>query len=118
MPPGSANFETVLRDFDRALETFESIGNKRGLALTHTNPTSLFMRLGLFEDALASIESSNALFETAHEARTVACNLVNESFVTLQLGDALAAKDLAHRTLAAAKEIRRTSLDIDPIWPQ
>jgi DNA-binding SARP family transcriptional activator len=99
------DFETALRDFDRALETFESIGNKRGLALTHTNRTSLFMRLGLFDDALASIESSNALFDTAHEARTVACNLVNESFVRLQLGDALAAKDLAHRALAAAKEI-------------
>ena len=44
-----ADYDTALREFERALETYESIGNKRGLAVTHTNRTLLLMRLGLFE---------------------------------------------------------------------
>jgi DNA-binding SARP family transcriptional activator/energy-coupling factor transporter ATP-binding protein EcfA2 len=99
------DFGTALREFDRALVAFESIGNQRGLALTHTNRTTLLMRLGLFRDALASIERSNALYEIAHEQRTITANLVNASFVTLHLGDAPEAKELAHRALTAAKEI-------------
>jgi DNA-binding SARP family transcriptional activator len=99
------DFDTALLEFDRALEAFESIGNKRGLALTHTNRTTLLMRLGLFSEALVSIEHSNALYDIAQEQRTIVANLVNASFVKLHLGDVQDAKDLAHRALAAAKEV-------------
>jgi DNA-binding SARP family transcriptional activator len=99
------NFAAALRDFDLALETYASIGNKRGLALTHTNRTLLLMRLGRFEDALLSIQHSNELFSVAHEQRTVVANLVNASFVRVQLGDAHAAKTLAVAALQHAKEI-------------
>jgi predicted ATPase len=99
------DFGTALREFDLALETYASIGNKRGLALTHTNRTLLLMRLGLFEDALLSIRSSNELFAVAHEQRTVVANQVNASFVRLQLGDAQAAKTLAASALELAREI-------------
>jgi tetratricopeptide (TPR) repeat protein len=64
------------------------------------------MRLGRFAEALDSIERSNDLFEIAHEQRTVVANLVNASFVQLQLGHAAAAKDLAQTALSAAKEIQ------------
>ncbi|MBC5824875.1 MAG: AAA family ATPase, partial [Candidatus Eremiobacteraeota bacterium] len=100
-----ADFTTALREFDLALETYASIGNKRGLALTHTNRTLLLMRLGLFNDALASIRQSNELFAIAHEQRTIVANQVNESFVRLQIGDALTAKQLAASALGHAKEI-------------
>lgn len=99
------DFETALREFDLALNTYESIGHKRGLAITHTNRALLLMRLGLLREALRSIERSNAYFETVQEKRTIVANQVNESFVTLQLGDARAAKALASSALVAAKEI-------------
>lgn len=99
------DFRGAMRDFDMALEAYASIGNKRGLALTHTNRTLLLMRVGLFEDALLSIERSNELFTSAHEQRTVVANAVNASFVRLQLGDAQAAKTLATTALALAREI-------------
>ncbi len=99
------DFTIALRDFERALETYAAIGNKRGLALTHTNRTLLLMRLGLFEEALASIEQSNLLFAVAHEERTVVANHVNASFVKLQLGDAGAAKTLAGTALDLARTI-------------
>lgn len=98
-------FKAAMNGFDLALETYASIGNKRGLALTHTNRTLLLMRLGLFEDALLSIERSNELFRSAHEQRTVVANQVNASFVRLQLGDAQTAKALATTALALAREI-------------
>jgi predicted ATPase/DNA-binding SARP family transcriptional activator len=99
------DFTTALRDFERALEAFEALGNKRGLALTHTNRTSLLLRLGQFDEALVSIEHSNALYEVAHEQRTVVANCVNASFAKLHAGDAAGAKALAQRALSAAREI-------------
>jgi DNA-binding SARP family transcriptional activator/energy-coupling factor transporter ATP-binding protein EcfA2 len=100
-----ADYETSLREFDDALRTYESIGNKRGLATTHTNRALLLMRLGLLREALLSTERSNAYFETVQEARTVVANQVNASFITLHLGDAPAAKALAVSALANAREI-------------
>jgi tetratricopeptide (TPR) repeat protein len=94
-----------LREFAAATSSYEAIGNKRGLALTYTNRTLLLMRLGSFEEALHSIERSNALFAIANEQRTVVANQVNESFVRLQLGDASAARRLAEAALASAREI-------------
>ena len=99
------DFAIALRDFEAATETYASIGNKRGLALTYTNRTLLLMRLGLFEDAMTSIEQSNELFSVAHEERTVVANHVNASFVKLQLGDASAAKMLANAALGLARTI-------------
>jgi tetratricopeptide (TPR) repeat protein len=99
------DFGTAICEFDRALVAFESIGNKRGLAVTQTNRTTMFMRLGLFEDALEAIAHSNALHGVAQEDRTIACNLVNESFVTLHRGDASRAKELARRALTLARKI-------------
>ncbi len=100
-----ADYETSLREFDLALQAYESIGNKRGLAVTHTNRALPLMRLGLLREALTSIERSNAYFETVQEARTVVANQVNASFVTLQLGDAATAKTFASAALATAQEI-------------
>lgn len=99
------DFAIALRDFEHAIETYASIGNKRGLALTHTNRTFLLMRLGLFEDAMRSIQQSNELFSVAHEERTVVANHVNASFVQLQLGDASTAKTLAGAALDLARTI-------------
>jgi predicted ATPase/DNA-binding SARP family transcriptional activator len=99
------DFRTALREFDLALATYESIGNKRGQAIIHTNRAMLALRLGLFSDALQSIESSNELFATANEQRTIVANLVNASFAMLQLGDAASAKQLARSALDDAKEI-------------
>jgi len=99
------DFGTALREFAAATSSYEAIGNKRGLALTYTNRTLLLMRLGSFEEALHSIERSNALFAIANEQRTVVANQVNESFVRLQLGDASAARRLAEAALASAREI-------------
>ena len=62
-----ADYETSLREFDLALPMHESIGNKRGLAITHTNRALLLLRLGLFREALLSIEQSNAYFETVQK---------------------------------------------------
>jgi len=100
-----ADYETSLREFDLALPMHESIGNKRGLAITHTNRALLLLRLGLFREALLSIEQSNAYFETVQEARTIVANQVNASFATLQLGDAAKAKAFARSALATAREI-------------
>jgi tetratricopeptide (TPR) repeat protein len=100
-----ADFPTALREFDSALETYESIGNKRGLALTYTNRTLLLMRLGLFREALSSIARSNELFAVALEKRTIVANQVNESFVRLQLGEASSAKQLAASALGHARDI-------------
>ncbi|MEO6836222.1 MAG: AAA family ATPase [Candidatus Tumulicola sp.] len=100
-----ADYGLALREFDLALETYESIGHKRGLAVTHTNRALLLMRLGLFDEALISIGRSNAFFETVQEKRTIVANEVNASFVRLQLGDAPAAKALAASALLAAREI-------------
>jgi DNA-binding SARP family transcriptional activator/tetratricopeptide (TPR) repeat protein len=99
------DFETALREFDLALAAYEAIGNTRGLAVTHTNRTVMLMRLGLFDDALVSIERSNALFAIANERRTIVANKVNESFVRLQRGDATRAKALADEALGIAREI-------------
>jgi len=96
---------TALREFERTLEAYGSMGHKRGLAITYTNRTSLLMRLGLFEEALDSIERSNAYFETVGEQRTIVANSVNASFVKLQLGDASSARALAESALASAREI-------------
>jgi tetratricopeptide (TPR) repeat protein len=100
-----ADFDTSLREFDLALQTYESIGHKRGIALTYTNRTVLLMRLGMFAEALRSIERSNDYFETVHEQRTIVANHVNASFVHTQLGDAHTAKALAESALGAAREI-------------
>ncbi len=100
-----ADYETSLREFDLALKAYDSIGNKRGLAITHTNRTLLLMRLGLFREALLSIERSNAYFETVQEARTLVANQVNASFANLHLGDAPAARALASSALTTAREI-------------
>ncbi len=99
------DFAIALREFERAIETYASIGNKRGLALTYTNRTLLLMRLGLFEEAMLSIQQSNELFIVAHEERTVVANHVNASFVKLQLGDPVAAKTLANAALDSARAI-------------
>jgi DNA-binding SARP family transcriptional activator len=99
------DYATALREFDLGLETYESIGNKRGVAVTHTNRTLLLMRLGLLDEALESIQRSNELFDVVHEQRTVVANQVNASFVKLQQGEAQAAKALAAAALAGAKEI-------------
>ena len=99
------DFAIALREFKHATETYASIGNKRGLALTYTNRTLLLMRLGLFEDAMFSIQQSNELFAVSHEERTVVANHVNASFVKLQLGDAAAAKVLANAALDIARTI-------------
>jgi tetratricopeptide (TPR) repeat protein len=100
-----ADYETSLREFDEALRTYESIGNKRGLATTHTNRALLLMRLGLLREALLATERSNAYFETVQETRTVVANQVNASFITLQLGDAATAKRFAESALATARQI-------------
>ncbi len=42
------DIDTALREFERALEGYRSMGHKRGLAITYTNRTLLFMRLGRF----------------------------------------------------------------------
>jgi DNA-binding SARP family transcriptional activator len=99
------DYATAVREFDLALAAYESIDNKRGVAITHTNRTLLLMRIGLFDEALASIERSNALFEVVLEKRTIVANQVNASFVNLQLGDAVTAKKLAASALAHAHEI-------------
>jgi tetratricopeptide (TPR) repeat protein len=99
------NFAIALREFEHATETYASIGNKRGLALTYTNRTLLLMRLGLFEDAMVSIRQSNELFAVSQEERTVVANHVNASFVKLQLGDAAAAKVLANAAVELARQI-------------
>jgi DNA-binding SARP family transcriptional activator len=99
------DFRTALREFDLALASYESIGNKRGQAIIHTNRAMLALRLGLFSDALRSIERSNELFATANEQRTIVANRVNASFAMLQLGDAASAKELARSALDDAKQI-------------
>ena len=99
------DYGLALREFDLALQTYESIGHKRGLAVTHTNRALLLIRLGLFADALLSIERSNAYFEVVQEKRTIVANQVNASFVNLQLGDAATAKALATTALGIAREM-------------
>lgn len=99
------DYGLALREFDLALQTYESIGHKRGLAVTHTNRALLLIRLGLFADALVSIERSNAYFEVVQEKRTIVANQVNASFVNLQLGDAATAKALATTALGIAREM-------------
>jgi DNA-binding SARP family transcriptional activator/energy-coupling factor transporter ATP-binding protein EcfA2 len=99
------DFATALREFERTLEAYGSMGHKRGLAITYTNRTTLLMRMGLFEEALDSIERSNAYFESVHEQRTIVANLANASFVKLHLGDAAGAKALAQSALGEAREI-------------
>jgi DNA-binding SARP family transcriptional activator len=99
------SYAAALRDFERALETYASIGNKRGLAVTHTNRTMLLMRLGLFDDALESIARSKELFATVGERRTMVANLVNESFVRVQQGDAAGGRARAFEALALARDI-------------
>src|SRR5581483_11718198 len=89
------DYATALREFDRALEAYDSFGNKRGLALTYANRTLLQMKSGLFHEAMDSIKRSNALLDVVHEKRTTCVNQVNESFLHLQLGDLAAAKSSA-----------------------
>jgi len=99
------DFGFALREFERTLEAYASMGHKRGLAITYTNRASLLMRIGLFGEALDSIERSNAYFESVHEQRTIVANLANASFSKLHLGDAEAAKALAESALDSAREI-------------
>src|SRR5581483_4146595 len=99
------DYATALREFDRALEAYDSFGNKRGLALTYANRTLLQMRSGLFHEAMDSIKRSNALLDVVHEKRTTCVNQVNESFLHLQLGDLAAAKSSAETALQTAREI-------------
>jgi tetratricopeptide (TPR) repeat protein len=101
-----SDFATALREYELTLETYESIGHKRGVAITYTNRAALLMRLGLFAEALNSIERANALLETVQEQRMVACNHVNASFIYIQLGDARAAKKHAQRALELTREIQ------------
>ena len=75
------------------------------MTLTYTNRSLLMMRVGLFTEALRSIERSNELLESVREKRTVVANHVNASFIKLQLGDARAAKELALSALSLAREI-------------
>jgi hypothetical protein len=63
------------------------------------------MRLGLFPEALRSIEVSNEFFDRVQEKRTVVVNTVNASFSTLQLGNVAKAKALATLALAMAREV-------------
>jgi tetratricopeptide (TPR) repeat protein len=99
------DFRTALREFDLALASYESIGNKRGQAIVYTNRAMLLLRLGLFAESLQSIERSNELFATVNEQRTIVANRVNASFAMLQLGDAASAKELARSALDDAKVI-------------
>jgi predicted ATPase/DNA-binding SARP family transcriptional activator len=101
-----SDFATALREYELTLETYESIGHKRGVAITYTNRAGLLMRLGLFAEALDSIERSNALLETVQEQRMVACNHVNASFIHIQLGDARAAKTHAQLALELTRQIQ------------
>ena len=103
------DFGTALREFDLALKTYELIGHKRGIAITYTNRTLLLMRLVFLEEALKSIEGSNAYFATVHEQRTIVANGVNASFVNLQLGNARTAKELADRVRIACRQRDRLS---------
>ncbi len=99
------DFQTALREFELALRGYESIGNKRGLAVTYTNRAMLLLRLGLFDDALDSIERSDELFEIVDEKRTIVANRVNASFAKLHSGDAPAAKALAVSALSDAETL-------------
>jgi tetratricopeptide (TPR) repeat protein len=100
-----ADYDTALREFDAAIETYESIGHKRGLAVTETNRALPLMRVGLFNEALEAVERSNAYFHVVQEKRTIVANNVNASFITLQLGDAVKAKSFASAALADARDV-------------
>ena len=63
------------------------------------------MRIGLFDEALHSIERSNELFEKVQERRTIAANQVNASFVNLHLGNAAKAKAFATSALQITREM-------------
>jgi tetratricopeptide (TPR) repeat protein len=63
------------------------------------------MRVGLFSEALRSIERSNDLFDDVQEKRTIAANQVNASFVNVQLGNPAAAKSYAASALQITREI-------------
>ncbi len=99
------DYTLALREFDSAVTIFEALGHKRGLATTHTNRTILLMRVGLFDEALTSIERSNQLLEKVQERRTFVANQVNASFVTLQLGKAAESKRFAKSALGIARDM-------------
>jgi DNA-binding SARP family transcriptional activator/tetratricopeptide (TPR) repeat protein len=99
------DFDLALAEFERALEMFEALRNKRGLAVALTNKTMLAMRLGLFADALTSIKRSDALIEVVQERRMAVANGVNASFVKLRLGDAVGALRLGLSALDEARAI-------------
>ena len=99
------DYALALREFDRAIDAYDSFGNKRGLALTYANRTVLQMKSGLFHEAMDSIKRSNALLDVVHEKRTICVNQVNESFLHLQLGNLAAAKAMAQTALQTARDI-------------
>ncbi|MEO6991302.1 MAG: AAA family ATPase [Candidatus Baltobacteraceae bacterium] len=97
-------FDSALVEFDRAIALFESLGNKRGLAMTLTNKVLLAMRVGLFAEARELIERSNALLEIVQERRMTVANAVNASFVDLHCGE----PEAALRQATVALELART----------
>lgn len=99
------NYTFALQEFDATLATYEALGHKRGIALTHTNRALLLLRIGSFVEALRSIERSNDLFEAVREKRTLVANRVNASFVHGQLGHLEVAKELATSALTLSREL-------------
>ncbi len=99
------DYTFALQEFDAALATYEALGHKRGIALTHTNRALLLLRTGAFAEALRSIDRSNELFEAVREKRTLVANRVNASFVHGQLGHLDTAKELALSALTLSREL-------------
>lgn len=99
------DYAFALQEFEEALAIYESLENKRGIFTTQTNRAMLLARLGLFDEALASVERATQLFAIVRETRTAIANEVNASFVNLQTGDAAKAKRLAVSALKKAREI-------------
>jgi len=99
------DYTFALQEFDATLATYEALGHKRGIALTHTNRALLLLRIGSFVEALRSIERSNDLFEAVREKRTLVANRVNASFVHGQLGHLDVAKELALSALELSREL-------------
>ncbi len=99
------DFDLALSEFDRSLDLFRRLDNKRGLATTLTNKALLAMRLGLFDEAEQLIAQSNALLDIVQERRMAVANGVNLSFVRLHRGDAQGAKSSAAEALEGARAI-------------
>ena len=99
------DYEEAFRQFDLALELYDAIGHRRGLCTTLTNKSALAIRLGMFDEAAALIERSNALLDVVQEARLGVANDCNLSMVKLRMGDPQSAKALAASALDRARSI-------------